>query len=153
MIDTREHPWRRAPEPGTYKVVPLRTAKLLKYCCRRCNTVSSLHTEQVRQGCVRNFKCSNPRCSFQGDLNLRGWRVVEFKKSDWPGGKGVPGTWRRDEKGKLWLCCPKCKKIGRLDEPDHQVDAKGDVTPSVGCPPTKMKPCDFHDMIRLLNYA
>lgn len=56
------------------------------------------------------------------------------------------GTWGKHE-SIVVMSCPKCGKLGRLD--DHTIDAYGTVTPSVVCP---RKECTFHDHVKLLGW-
>jgi hypothetical protein len=43
--------------------------------------------------------------------------------------------------------CPECNQISDLD--DHNIDSDGVVTPSLICP---REHCDFHEMVRLLDW-
>jgi hypothetical protein len=149
MLDVRNDKWRRRPEPGTYRVVSLsKTVRLVKYSCKKCRAVASLAKEVINtHGQVRNFVCN--RCQHNADLKLRGWYIMEYEYKDWANGPGIPGTWWKDGRDRLWICCPKCKRIGILTE-THTVDEQGNVTPSVIC---SRKTCDFHETIKLKDYA
>ncbi len=58
----------------------------------------------------------------------------------------LPGTWGRDCNGlSVILICPGCKVPGVLD---HEVDAEGNVTPSVDCPE-----CEYHETgVKLIGW-
>jgi hypothetical protein len=51
------------------------------------------------------------------------------------------GEWRRSNRGQVGVivCCPLCQCLGILD---HEIDAQGNVTPSVQCPSAT---CAFHE--------
>ena len=61
-----------------------------------------------------------------------------------------PGTWRMaklDGKPVPKLSCPECSLEGWLDL--HEVNAKGDVIPSVICMGVD---CAFHEFVRLVGW-
>jgi hypothetical protein len=56
----------------------------------------------------------------------------------------IPETdWLTDPMG-VFVVCPECRTTLRLD---HDVDADGNVTPSLDCPL-----CTFHDTARLVAW-
>ena len=51
------------------------------------------------------------------------------------------------DKASATIACPKCGAVGWLD---HEIDADGNVSPSVEC---MERLCDFHAMIRLEGWV
>lgn len=88
--------------------------------------------------------------------------AYEFKLAAAAGPGGVIANENKIEKGEwawferhgerhwlsIYICCADCGFIGTLwrsygdDKHGHQIDAQGNVSPSVGCPNPKV--CGFH---------
>ena len=68
-----------------------------------------------------------------------------IKRNENGGGNLEAGCWR-DQGAGVKIRCPECKKIYYLD---HEVDAEGNVDPSVDCP---TESCSFHEMVKLDDF-
>lgn len=69
-----------------------------------------------------------------------------FKKSPDPKKGLEKGEWRKFQ-DKAVCCCPGCGNAARLN---HDIDADGNVNPSLDCP---TETCSFHRMVRLEGWA
>ena len=73
--------------------------------------------------------------------------ATELKQGDPWKAKGVWRGGSRTGSRTAIVSCPDCGESAALS--DHEIDAAGDVTPSLVCP---AKGCSFHEHVRLVGW-